>query len=115
MVPGFTDGECIIFHRRSDPASPRCIGHETSSLPGLVSDPSIGFRRIALIGIEHFAGVGELLAQVRPAADEDAGDVAVAVDDDRLRNRGRPVPAGDDAVAVEGDRQIQLVPFEQRL
>ena len=55
----------------------------------------------------------ELLFQVRAAADEQAGDLAVATDDDRLGDRDGLVLVGHDAVAVEGDRHVELLALEQ--
>ena len=72
----------------------------------------VAFLRL-LAGEHRLDGLVELVVQVRPAADEEAGDVAVAADDDRLgdrdglvlarrrrrRGRGRPSRAASGAPA----------------
>src|SRR4051812_45430905 len=54
----------------------------------------------------------ELVAEMRPSADEQAGNRPVAADDDSLRDRIGPVLLGHEALDVERDRRRELVPFE---
>src|SRR5262245_338267 len=50
----------------------------------------------------------------RAAADEEAGDFSFAVDDYGLRDRRGAVALCNAAVAVEGNRDVQLQTFERR-
>src|ERR1700722_215595 len=56
--------------------------------------------------------VGQGLRHVRAATDEMPHDRPVAADDDRLRNCRHPIPCGDDSIAIEGHRDLPLLPFE---
>ncbi len=60
-------------------------------------------------------GAGELIAEVRAAANEEAGDFAFGIDDNCLRNGGDSVFFRGRAVLIENDIGLEIQPFEQAL
>ncbi len=66
--------------------------------------------------MENFLqSIVQLLAEVGPAADEQASDFSLRIDHHGLRNGGDGIFFGGSAVLIERDLRFQIKPFEQAL